>query len=197
MTELILIRHGETESNKKGAYLGWTDVKLSIEGIMQAYKLKERLASVKPDIIVSSPLKRAAETACIINEQYNMAIQYENALKERGFGVWDNLTYEEIIAGYKDEYEEWIKDWLYYPAGGGESTLDVYNRITGCIQKIIDNNKGKSIMVVTHLGCIRNLIAYLLGFGIDASWRFRVDNGSISRICINDEGYAYLTLLNG
>ena len=197
MLDLILVRHGETNSNRNGTYLGWTDVELNEQGIKQAYTAKDKLAGLEINGIYSSPLKRAKKTAEIINENFNLKITYVDDIKERNFGVWDDLTYREIVEKYPDEHSLWMADNLNYCIDGGESSIQAYRRTIKFIDELINSNNDGTFIIVTHLGSIRKIIAYLLDMGIEGSWRFRVDNCSITRITINDEKYAYLTMLNG
>lgn len=196
MLELILIRHGETNSNKKGTYLGWTDVELNEEGIKQAYIAKVKLSGQKFDAIYSSPLMRARKTAEIINENFGLDIIYADDLKERNFGIWDDLTYKEITEKYPSEYDVWKNDSVNYCMDGGESSIQAYYRIVKYIEDIVNRNLKGTFIIVTHLGCIRKIISYLLGMKMEDSWRFRVDNCTITRIVVNDEKYAYMTQLN-
>lgn len=197
MIELILVRHGETDSNKKGTYCGWTDVELNEEGIKQACSARDKLKGIKVDAIFSSPLKRAFRTAEIINENFNLGIDCVEALKERNFGVWEDLSYRDICDRFPEQIKLWEADWANYCIEGGESVIQAYDRVITFVDGLIKNNKYGVFLLVTHLGCIRNILSHLLGMGTEGSWRFRVGNGSITRIEINDEGYAYLTLLNG
>jgi alpha-ribazole phosphatase len=196
MLELILVRHGETDSNKKGTYLGWTDVELNEEGVRQAYQVKEKLSRDKIDAIYSSPLKRAKKTAEVINENFNMDIIFSDDLKERNFGLWDDLTFKEITKKYPEDYEMWKNDSLNYCISGGESSIQAYNRIIGFIDKIVKGSSDGTFLIVTHLGSVRKIISYLLGMTIEDSWRFRVDNCTVTRIIVNDEKYSYMTQLN-
>ncbi len=197
MAELILVRHGETDSNRKGAYLGWTDVELNETGIKQAYCVKEKLKGESIDAIYSSPLKRALKTAEIINENFKLEINIVDELKEHNFGGWENLTISEIKERFSEEYEMLTKDWINHPIAGGESAIQVYHRVKGFIDNLLSSNNSGKYLIVTHLGCIRYIIVHLLGMGIEGIWRFNVGNCGITRIKINREGYAYLTLLNG
>lgn len=197
MIELILVRHGETDSNIKGTYLGWTDIELNQKGIEQAYKAKEKLKGTKINAVFSSPLKRAMRTAEIINENLGQAVIPNEGLKERNFGTWDDLTCQEITEKYPEEYKFYTEDWINYCIKDGESSKQAYQRIIGFVQDLIQRHHEGVFLVVTHLGCIRNILAYILELNIEGSWHFRVDNAGISRIQINDEKYAYLTLLNG
>lgn len=196
MLELILLRHGETDSNVKGTYLGWTDVDLNERGREQAYAAAEKLKGTPIDVIYASPLKRAMHTAQIINTGFNMEILPAEGLKERNFGVWDNLTYKDIVERFPGEHDLWTEDWMDYRMQGGESSREAYERLVDFVDGLLESRKHGTILLVTHLGCIRKIISYLLGMGLEGSWRFKADNAGICRININDEGYAYLTALN-
>jgi len=196
MTELVIVRHGRTQSNTRYAYCGWTDVELDEEGISQARSARDRMRSLKVDYIFSSPLKRALKTAEIINENFNLPITCSESLKERNFGVWEDLQYEEICEKFPEQVKMLEKDWMKYCIQNGESALQFYSRVVEFVDGLLSDKQG-TFLIVTHLGCIRNTVSHLLGMGIEGSWRFRVDNCGITRIQINDEGYAYLTQLNG
>lgn len=196
MLELILVRHGETNSNKKGTYLGWTDIDLNAEGIRQAYLTKEKLKGIKVNKIFSSPLKRAKKTAQIVNENYNLEIIYSDCLNERNFGIWDDLTHEDIVSRYHEEYDKWIGDWVNYRIRDGESALESYLRVVEYTRDFIVSRDTGTYVVVAHMGTIRFMLTYLLGMNIEDSWRFRLNNCSISKVEISD-GYAVLTLFNG
>ncbi|WP_010248175.1 alpha-ribazole phosphatase [Acetivibrio cellulolyticus] len=194
--ELILVRHGETDSNKRQTYLGWTDAELNENGVQQVQFLRDRLKGTKIDGIYSSPLKRAMQTAKIINEDYKLDIKCSQGLKERNFGIWDDLTYKELTEQYPTEYSEWVSDWVKYRIKDGESAEDAYDRAAAFIDELLKNGGDGVFLIVTHLGVIRFILAYLLNMGIGSSWRFRVDNASITRVEIKD-GYSVLTMLNG
>ncbi|AUG58347.1 alpha-ribazole phosphatase [Acetivibrio saccincola] len=194
MLELILIRHGQTDSNKRRTYVGWTDVELNEEGIRQARNLKEKLKNLSVDKIYSSPLKRARKTAEIINENFNLDIHYDNNLKERNFGIWDDLTDDEIKKLNEKEYNAWQKDWKNYPVKGGESGMDSYERVIKFTENILNSFDSGRILIVSHLGTIRFMLSYLLGMGIEGSWRFRLDNCEMAKIQVTD-GYGILTSL--
>lgn len=196
MIHLVVVRHGETDSNKRGTFLGWTDVELNELGVSQANEAKEKLKNTKFDAIYSSPLKRAARTSEILNENLKVDIKYVEDLMERNFGIWDDITFKEICAKYPDEYYKWISD-VTYCIPQGESAFNAFGRVTRFIDKLVNENNDGTFLIVSHLGCIRYIISHLLGLGIEGSWRFRVSNCGISNIEINDEKYAYLTKLNG
>jgi len=196
VTEIVLVRHGETDSNIRGTYLGWTDVPLNETGLSQAGIAREKLLNEDFDICISSPLKRALDTARIIVKGKELDILTDERLKERNFGVWDDLTYDEIVNSFPEEHKKWLEDLNNYEVKDGESFSGSYNRIVGFVDYLVMKHRGKKILVVTHSGCIRKFLAYLTGMGIDGVWHFKVDNAKINRIEINDEGYAYISSLN-
>lgn len=196
MTEIVLIRHGETDSNVKGTYLGWTDVPLNETGLMQAAIAKDKLKNDKFDLCIASPLCRAFNTASIILEGRDLKIQTDDRLKERNFGVWDDLTFDEISHKYPEEHKKWMVDITNYEVEGGESFRGSYDRIAEFVDSLVKTYKNKRILIVTHSGTIRKIFAYLIGLGIEGVWRFKVDNASINKIEINDEGYAFIAALN-
>lgn len=196
MLELILVRHGETDSNKRGTYLGWTDIPLNETGIDQARLAAEKLKDIHIDRIYTSPLQRAMKTAQLINEYHHLPLETVEELKERNFGAWDDLTHKDILCRYPAEYQAWTKDWINYCMEGGESSIQAYHRITHFMDNLVQSQQTGTILIVTHLGCIRKIIAHLLGMGIEGSWRFKLDNATVTKVMINDEKYAYLTMLN-
>lgn len=196
MLELILVRHGETDSNRRRTYLGWTDIELNEMGIQQVQTLRDTIRGTKIDRIYTSPLKRTLQTAKIINENYNLNIECSEGLKERNFGIWDDLTLEEMTKKYPSEYNAWVSDWIKYRIRDGESAIEAYERSAAFVGELVRTNTEGVFMLITHLGAIRFLLAYLLDLGIESSWHFRVDNASITKVEIND-GYGVLTVLNG
>jgi alpha-ribazole phosphatase len=196
MTELVLIRHGETDSNVRGTYLGWVDSPLNENGISQAKTAGNKLKNEKFDACFSSPLVRAYKTAEIILEGKNLPVHTDDRLKERNFGIWDDLTFLEISQKYPEEHKKWLQDINNYEIEGGESFSHSYNRTVEFADFILKNFSGKRILIVTHTGCIRNIFAYLTGLGMNGIWRFKIDNATINRLEINDEGYAYIKALN-
>lgn len=196
MLELIFVRHGETNSNVRRTYCGWTDVELNEEGIKQAYIAKQKLSGTKVDFIYSSPLKRTLKTAEIINESFGLGIKLSDRLKERNFGIWEDLNYEEIIGGHPEEHDLWVKDWVNYCIKDGESAMQQHIRVAGFLDSILESNHSGTFMIVTHHGCIRSAVAHLLGMKAEEAWHFKVGNCSITRVEI-DNGYPVLTLLNG
>ncbi|MCK4261321.1 MAG: alpha-ribazole phosphatase [Halanaerobiales bacterium] len=196
--ELILIRHGQTEANRRGAFQGWLDLSLSAQGQKQVKCLKNELADYKIDKIYVSPLKRAVETAQIIREGLKNPpelLKMED-LKEMNFGDWDGLCSDEIETNYPEEYLRWQKDWQRVVIPGGESAEKMYERVTNWVDECLTQAKpNEKILLISHQGVILQIISYLLGMNLADCWHFRVDPGSMSVIQIKSD-FPILTLLN-
>lgn len=176
MIRLYVVRHGETESNIRGTCIGQKDVPLTEKGREQAVSLGERLKEVRFDTVYTSPLKRAEDTLFEVIKGNDVKIIQSYDLIERDYGIFDDMTYSEIEAAYPDEYGKWKADWIYYKIPGGESSADVQKRIDRAVDRIIENEDGKTVLIVTHLGAARHIISHVLGFSIEDSWRFTLDN---------------------
>ncbi len=196
MTEIYIVRHGQTDSNVRSTYLGHTDIELNSCGIRQAEKLAEKLSGVKFDALYTSPLLRAVQTAeQIAKGQNGLFMTMNYGLIERDYGDWDNLTYDEILSQNPSECQKWLENWIEYQVPNGESARQVHERVSQTMDKIIAQNPDSKILIVSHLGVIRHMIAYLLDMKIQDAWKFTADNCSVSTVQIND-GKTLITGLN-
>lgn len=194
MLELILVRHGETDSNKRGTYSGWTDTPLNEKGLVQASETARKLEGVKFDAVYCSPLTRAVQTAEIITAG-QCGIRTAEPLKEHNFGIWEDMTHAGILEKYPEQAAAWEKDWMNYVIEGGESAMQSYKRISGFIDGLVAGENG-TILLVTHLGTIKYILVHLLSLPMEYIWRFTADNGSITRVVVSDEKFAWLKNLN-
>ena len=184
MTKVYLVRHGETDYNKRGCYYGWTDCSLTVEGIEQSKTLRRSFESIQYDVILSSDLKRATETANIINRGSKELIT-DNRLRELNFGQWEGKNYQEIMIQYAEHWNLWVEDWENATPTGGESFSSMYNRTSECMDEILKIYKDKSIVIVSHNGSLRIIAAYLLGLTSEKSWCFSFDHGRYSLLEIH------------
>ncbi len=158
---IYLVRHGESEANVQNRFSGITDVELSDKGKIQAIITGNNFKNYKIDYIYSSPLKRAKDTAKIICDVNNIdenEIITENCLIEVNFGLFENLTWDEIRESHREESEKWILDKRKYRFPEGETYDDIIGRISGFIDNVSDNS-----LIVTHFGVIQSILLY---FGI-------------------------------
>ncbi|MBR5236926.1 MAG: histidine phosphatase family protein [Clostridia bacterium] len=196
MLELILVRHGETAGNLRPTALGTTDLPLTERGRRQANSLSRVFALKRPEAIYTSPLRRASETAEAIAQPHGITVETIFDLCERRFGIWENMAVDDIRAEYEAEYTAWQQDLADYAIPGGESARQVYDRCAEVINELLKKHNEGSVVVVSHLGTIRCILAYLLGMGIEGSWRFQVNNGGICRVMIDENASGVLTAFN-
>ena len=150
MTELILIRHGETSWNRERRMQGQLNTPLSDLGLAQAEATGVRLASHAFTALYSSDLKRAHDTASAISRASGKQIVTDIALRERAFGIFEGLTADDISSKYPVENERFVARDPEYVIPGGESARGFYERALGCMERIAERHRGECVVVVTH-----------------------------------------------
>ncbi len=150
MTQLILIRHGETLWNRERRMQGQQDSPLSDTGVFQAGRLGQRLADMPFSVLYSSDLGRAHETARSVAGVTGHEIALDTRLRERNFGVFEGLTTEEIEARFPAEYDCFRSRNPAYVIPGGESAQQFRERCLEVLEDIADRHAGETVVVVTH-----------------------------------------------
>ena len=163
-TTIYFIRHGETRltperrfSGSDGSNPGLTEI-----GYDQARAMAAEICVRKPDILISSPMKRTLETANEIAKLTSLQIIKDKNWIESGFGEWDELTVEEIMKLYPQEWQSWVSDTSYAPGKTGESFESVSARTEHALSTIEADYVGKTIVVVTHHMVIKTIVANVL-----------------------------------
>lgn len=154
---LIVVRHGETAWNRERRMQGHVDTALSEAGREQALALGRRLAGQAFDALYSSDLRRAWDTALVIAEHTGHAIVAEPRLRERAFGIFEGLTYEEMAARHPEEFAHFQSRDADYVIPGGESVREFRERCLACLAEIAEKHAGAEIVVVTH-GLVLDLL---------------------------------------
>lgn len=158
---ITLLRHGESEGNLSGVLQGQSDYSLTPAGVEQAQRLASfwKSEDMKFDLIVSSPLLRASQTAKIIAESLKVPVEYDPDWKERNFGRLQGAALHEI-----DQQVPPVDFFHpYEPIGGnGESQMDLYARASQALQKIIRQPSG-SYLVVSHGGILNKALYVIMG----------------------------------
>ncbi|APH19020.1 alpha-ribazole phosphatase [Clostridium botulinum] len=184
---IYLIRHGETEHNKRKNFYGKLDVGLNEKGEKQSYKVGELLKDVKFNKIYISDRKRTRETAERILEKNKFydkeknIIYKDERINEIDFGLFEGKSYEEIGSLYPKEQEKWEKDWKNFAPPKGESAVVFYNRVENFMKHIQKEEDG-NYLIVTHGGVIRMIYSYILQNNMDFYWNFASRNGDITLI---------------
>ncbi len=180
-TRLIIVRHGETDSNKEGRLDGQHETTLTDNGIQQAKALSHNLSEEKIDLIVVSPLKRAQETAAIIIKNHpNTVMHTINEFKEIDCGACTIMKRDDVIVKYPELYNGWIE--LTDPKfPEGENLRDVEARAIPKLKSILEENVGKTILLVGHGSLNIGIIGFYLN--IPHGLRFKIEQGNC---CINE-----------
>ena len=195
MTEVILIRHGETDWNREQVFRGRIDVALNEVGLTQARAVQESLKDSEIDGIYSSPLSRAVETASIVGENRNVEVRVEEGFIDIDFGAWQGLSHQKVKEEYKDLYETWLTQPHLVTFPDGESLEDVRRRSMETLEKVIKNNPEKTLALVSHRVVLKVLLCTILGLELSHFWYLRQDTCAINRVEHKD-GNFFLTLLN-
>jgi len=195
LSKLLLVRHGNTKLNSAGRYWGQTDVELSADGIRQAERLRNRLATQKIDVIYTSNLQRASATAKIIVSSHQVDIVTCPELREINFGKIEGLTFKEVSQLYPEVAEAWSKWSLTLKYPGGESITELNNRVSKFLERLEKHTPEETILIVAHSAPLRLLICHLLGIRIQHWRQIRLDLASLSILETYPQG-AILNLLN-
>ncbi|MFH2144581.1 MAG: histidine phosphatase family protein [Candidatus Omnitrophota bacterium] len=179
ITELFLVRHGQTEYNRKKRYCSFTDAPLVKFGKAQVIRLRNKKIVPKPDIIFSSHLKRSRQTARALFPRRQ--IKPVRALAELNFGRWEGMSYEEIMRGEDSiHYKRWIRNPGRLSPPAGEKMKDFNRRVNGFLAHVLRCYAGKTIACVSHAGPIKIMICRLLGKKKNDFWRVGVGTASVS-----------------
>jgi len=180
--EIFLIRHGETVDNKEGRYRGWTESSLSPEGKLQAELVAKALEDWKIDKLYSSDLERALHTAQAIGQRCRLEPVTSPLLREINFGIFEGMTYEEIISSYEDKLFAWLDNPFEKSPPEGEDLGTVCRRMQSFVDQLNHNNSSAKVALVCHGGIIRTWLFNLLNWGKEEFWNLSVANASISLV---------------
>ncbi len=182
--ELWLVRHAESTWNAERRFQGGQDVPLSAFGRAQAAALAARLRPVAFGALYTSPLGRARETADVCAAALGLAPAVVDDLREMGLGAWEGSTLEDVRRTVGEAYRRWAAAPLDHPAPGAEG-LDVFAaRVGRAARTLAAGHPAGRVLVVSHGGAIASLLCVALGASLNALWRFRLENGSITRLVL-------------
>lgn len=195
MVKLILIRHALTVDNQKSRLSGHIDSSISEEGKEQIDKITNYLKDFDIDKIYTTTSSRTKDTVKKLSELKSIEIIEKESLKEISFGDFEGLTFNEIKDKYPKEFQGMIQKGYEYKYPNGESLIDSYNRVCIELDNIISNNDNRTILICSHGGTIRNIITYLISNSYKYHWNFKIDNGSVTILEIQD-GFTVITAMN-
>ncbi|SEA78557.1 histidine phosphatase family protein [Variovorax sp. YR216] len=185
-TELILIRHGETDWNRELRFQGHIDVPLNDMGHEQARRLGLRLAGESVQYLVCSDLMRAQQTAAPAAQQLELAIATTVTLREQNFGVVEGMRAEEIQTLHPRAWEDWLQFREDHAMPEGESPRQFHGRIMDALGSIATAHSGRSVLVVTHGGVLDMVWRTARGLGLNGPRQSEIPNAGFNRIRLAD-----------
>jgi len=186
-TELILIRHGETEWNSQLRMQGHSDSNLSVAGQAQILALGKWMKNIPFDHIYSSDSMRAQQTAKAIIQYSGHTLQFDKRLREKNLGIFEGLTTEEAREYHPEAIRLFKTAGPQYIIDGGESTQQLLDRALEVIEEIRHRHHQKRVLLVTHGGVVRVLMKHALGLDINAPTRFLIKNAGLFSLIWDDK----------
>src|SRR5579863_572987 len=190
----ILMRHGETAWNRQGRVMGRHPVELTDHGRMQVAATARFAASIKPDLIVTSPLVRARQSAEIVAAGLGgIEIIEEPGIAEVLYGRWEGMHYHELIDD--PHYITYRKSPIEHPTPGGETIPEVQARGVAAVMRTMEANSGRRVLFVSHGDIVRTVLCHFLALELKHFRRIRVDNAALSAVQVAGE-FAEVKFLN-
>jgi alpha-ribazole phosphatase len=165
-TRLYLVRHGQVADGHTDIYNGHNDVDLSAAGVSQCQYLANHLKEVKLAGIYSSDLTRTRRGAEIINEGRGLTVQSVPEFREINFGIWEGLSFQEIMTRYPDELQQRFADLANFRIPQGESLKDLEARVAPRLADLIQQHAGEAFLVVAHAGINRVILSQAMGLSL-------------------------------
>ena len=185
--DLILVRHGETETNRLGKIQGVSEIPLNGRGLEQAAAAARVLDEEKPFTLYASPLTRAVQTADAIASRTGIGAVIEHGLIEMDVGEFEGLTGRQLRERYPEVMRSWDDDAFQTVMPGGESLATVRERAWSTVKRLADLHGDESVVTVTHNFTIQMILCAALGMPPNNFRRLRVDLGSITRLSVSSE----------
>lgn len=186
MTELILIRHGETDWNRELRFQGQVDVPLNAMGLEQARRVADRLAAENVQQLLSSDLMRAQQTAqCVAAHGLPLLAGgpvLDTGLREQSFGVVDGLQVADIKQQHAEAWAQWVRFDADYAFSGGESTRQFHARVMATVQGLAQRHPQQTLVVVTHGGVLDMIYRTALGLSLSGPRQSEIPNAGLNRV---------------
>ena len=186
-TEIILIRHGETEWNSQQRMQGHSNSDLSSVGQAQIQALGQWMKNVPFDLIYSSDSLRAKQTAESITQFSGHELQIDQRLREKNLGVFEGLTSEEARERHPEVFRLFKTAGSKYVIDEGESTQQLQDRALEIVNEIRIKHPKERVLLVTHGGFIRVVMKHSLGLSLEVPTRFLIRNTGVFRLVWEDK----------
>ena len=188
MTDLIFIRHGETDWNRQQRSHGQIDVDLNATGCAQAERLAARPATERADVLISSDLGRAQQTAAPLARAWAMPVLTLPGLCEQGFGILEGLEVPTIQAQHAALWQQWLAHRADVCLPGGKSLREFLESVLLVVRDIARTHAGRRVAVVAHGGVLDMLWRTAGGLSLDGFRECTIPNAGINRLRWQDGG---------
>ncbi|MFN0184730.1 MAG: histidine phosphatase family protein [Aquabacterium sp.] len=183
MIDLIVIRHGETDWNRRNCFQGQIDVPLNATGRSQALALAAALGSEPIDVVVSSDLSRAQETAAIATAALGQDIERDPRWREQHFGLLEGQELADVQATQPQLWAQWLRhDPDFALPGGAESVRAFHERVVGAVQALAQAHAGRRVALFTHGGVLDMLWRTAHGLPLAGPRECAIPNTGINRL---------------
>jgi broad specificity phosphatase PhoE len=190
----LLMRHGETAWNRAGRVMGRNPIELDDDGRAQVAASIPFARLIQPELIVTSPLPRARQSAEIIAQGLGgIPLAEDPQLSEVKYGRWEGMVYDELLEDA--EYLNYREHPLDAPTPGGETIVQVQSRGVDAVRRAISDNAGRRVLFVSHGDIIRTVVCHFMRLELAHFRRIRVDNAAFSGFQLMGD-FAELKFLN-
>ena len=179
MTELVLIRYGETDWNRELRWQGQTDVPLNPAGMRQAQAAAESLRGTNLEAIYTSDLQRARQTAEAVAAATGAHVRQDRRLREIALGAWEGMSFDEIHRRDGEALDLFRGDPANHRAPRGESVPEVRRRVLACLQEILRAFPDGRVAVVSHGLALAVVKVLLLGLPLETVWQHEPANAAV------------------
>jgi len=186
MTDILLIRHGETDWNVDKRLQGHIDIGLNQAGQRQVLALGQHLAGEGIDAIFASDLQRARDTAQAVADVAGLEVRIDTGLRERCYGAFEGLRHTEIELRYPEAYRQWKarEPDFRYPAGEriAETMREFYDRSVAAVQRVLASGRYRKVAIVTHGGVLECVHHWASQSAFAQPRTFDIFNASVNRL---------------
>lgn len=195
-TTTLLLRHGQTPLSPERRFAGRGDIPLTDTGLQQAAAAASMLARRGPiDLVLTSPLSRARQTAEAVAERAGAPMAVDDDLAETDFGNWEGMTFAEVRQRWPEEMSNWLSNAEAAPPGG-ESFAAVASRVESALARLLAGHAGERVVVVSHVTPIKLMVCRALLAPTSALFRMHLDVASLTEAVWFADGPALLRSLN-
>lgn len=195
-TRVYLIRHGEVVKEKPNTYNGHRDVDVTPTGVEQLDRVADRLAAMPIRAVYSSTLRRSRQGAEQIAARHRLPVVSFADLREKHFGVWEGMTYQEVAERFPEQWARWLENPPGVRPEGGETYEEMRDRVLKALADILARHPAEHVAVVAHGGVNRAVLCHALGLDLKYVFRIEQDYGALNIIDFYPDGMAVVQVMN-